>query len=76
MAEQTRPWRKELDKIDAQLPLLSAEREALLAQANDPASIADMADWGRRCKALDEQIGQLEERWLELTEKIEAAAQG
>jgi ATP-binding cassette subfamily F protein 3 len=76
LAEQTRPWRKELDKIDAQLPLLSAEREALLAQANDPASIADMADWGRRCKALDEQIGQLEERWLELTEKIEAAAQG
>jgi ATP-binding cassette subfamily F protein 3 len=73
LAEQTRPWRKELDQIDAQLPRLNAQREALLAQAQAPEAIADMADWGRKCKALNEQISQMETRWLELTELIEAA---
>jgi ATP-binding cassette subfamily F protein 3 len=73
LAEQTRPWRKELGQIDAQLPKLQQEREALLAQAMTPEHIADMAEWGRRCKALDEQINQLEERWLELSEMIEGA---
>jgi ATP-binding cassette subfamily F protein 3 len=75
MAEQTRPWRKELEKIDAQLPQLNREREAMLALAMTPESIPDMAEWGRRCKALDEQISQMEERWLELSEAIESATQ-
>ncbi len=75
MAEQTRPWRKELEKIDAQLPRLNQDREALLSMAMTPDSIQDMAEWGRRCKALDEQISALEERWLELSEWIEAASQ-
>ncbi len=75
MAEQTRPWRKELEKIDAQLPQLNREREAMLALAMTPESIPDMAEWGRRCKALDEQISQMEERWLELSEAIESAMQ-
>ncbi len=73
MAEQTRPWRKELEKIDAQLPRLNQERESLLALAMTPESIPDMAEWGRRCKALDEQIEALEERWLELSALIETA---
>jgi hypothetical protein len=30
-----------------------------------------MAEWGRRCKAVDDRIGQLEERWLELSEMVE-----
>ncbi len=75
LAEKTRPWRKELEKIDTQLPLLQHERDILLAQAMTPESIADMAEWGRRCKALDEQISQLEERWLELSEMIEGTLQ-
>ncbi len=73
MAEQTRPWRKELEKIDAQLPRLNQERESLLALAMTPESIPDMAEWGRRCKALDVQIEALEERWLELSALIETA---
>jgi ATP-binding cassette subfamily F protein 3 len=75
LAEQTRPWRKELEKIDTQLPQLNRERKALLALAMTPEAIDDMAEWGRRCKALDEQISQLEERWLALSEMIEGAGQ-
>ncbi len=76
LAEQTRPWRKELEKIDAELPRLNQERETLLAQAMSPEGIPDMAEWGRRCKALDEQIHQMEERWLALSEMIEGASSG
>ncbi|MDI9330089.1 MAG: ATP-binding cassette domain-containing protein [Alphaproteobacteria bacterium] len=74
LAEQTRPWRKELERIDTQLPTLNQERETLLALAATPEQITDMADWGRRCKALEDQIHALEERWLELSEMIETVA--
>jgi ATP-binding cassette subfamily F protein 3 len=73
LAEQTRPWRKELEKIDTRLPKLNQEREELLALAQTPERISDMAEWGRRCRELDEQINQMEERWLELSELIEGA---
>jgi ATP-binding cassette subfamily F protein 3 len=72
-AEQTRPWRKEIERIDAELLSLSQERERLQQQAMDPQAIADMAEWGKRCKAVDERIAELEERWLELSEQIEQA---
>ena len=73
-AEQTRPWRKEIERIDAELLTLGREREQLQAQAMDPQAIADMAQWGKRCKAVDERIAELEERWLELSELIEQAS--
>jgi ATP-binding cassette subfamily F protein 3 len=71
VAEQTRPWRKELEKIDAELLQLNQERDQLQGLALNPQAIQDMAEWGRRCKAVDDRIGQLEERWLELSEMVE-----
>jgi ATP-binding cassette subfamily F protein 3 len=73
LAELTRPWRKELEKIDAELLQLNQEREQLQELALNPQDIVDMAEWGRRCKAVDDRIGQLEERWLELSERVEEA---
>jgi ATP-binding cassette subfamily F protein 3 len=73
LAELTRPWRKELEKIDTELQQLSLERDSLQAKASDPAKISDRAEWGRRCKAVEDRIGLLEERWLDLSEKIETA---
>ena len=73
VAEQTRPWRKELEKIDAELLQLNQERDQLQGLALNPQAIQDMAEWGRRCKAVDDRIGQLEERWLELSERVEEA---
>jgi ATP-binding cassette subfamily F protein 3 len=72
-AEQTKPWRKEIERIDAELLTLGHEREQLQAQAMDPQAIADMAEWGKRCHTVDERIAELEERWLELSERIEQA---
>ena len=71
--DQTRPWRRELEDIDTQLVTLSAQRDELLALAAQPEAIEDMAEWGRRCKAIESSIMTLEERWMELSTWIESA---
>ncbi|MDD2547697.1 MAG: ATP-binding cassette domain-containing protein, partial [Burkholderiaceae bacterium] len=72
LAEKTRPLKKELEKIDQRLAALNTERSDLenrLTQALPPAEIAD---GGRRLKACNDETAQLEERWLELSEALEA----
>ena len=68
-----KPLKKELDKVDQQIASLTAERpplEAKLARVLPP---AEMAQAGRRLKAIDFELAGLEERWLELTTEIETA---
>lgn len=72
LAEQSRPLRKELTQIDTRLAALGTEkaaREAELMQALPPAQIAEA---GRRLKQIDDEVASLEERWLELSEQLEA----
>jgi ATP-binding cassette subfamily F protein 3 len=71
LAEKTRPLKKELERIDQRLGILSAERaqlEQTLAQALPPAEIAEC---GRRLKAGHDETAQLEERWLEISSELE-----
>jgi ATP-binding cassette subfamily F protein 3 len=72
-AEQVKPLRRELTKVDNRLGVLFSERDALeagLAQAGvDP---ADLAEKGKRLKAVGDEIEQLEGRWLELSTQIDA----
>ena len=75
LATQIRPWRKELEQIDLQLAQLTQDQKTLQDLALHPSDITDHAEWGRRCKGIEEQIATLEERWLELSEKIEFAQQ-
>ncbi|MDL5034556.1 ATP-binding cassette domain-containing protein [Pelomonas sp. APW6] len=71
--EQTRPMRKEIETIDKQLARLTQEREALEAElAAGTLAPAAIADSGRRLKAVGDEIDELEMRWLELSEQIEA----
>ena len=53
----------------AQLNAEKAALEAKLAGALPPAEIADT---GRRLKAANDELHALEERWLELSGRIEA----
>ena len=50
------------------------ERNALEASLNGPAAPAELADAGRQLKAVNASLEPLEERWLELTEQIEAVS--
>ncbi len=71
--EQTRPLRKEIESIDKQLAKLSQERESLEAElATGALAPAAIAESGRRLKAVGDEIDELEMRWLELSEQIEA----
>jgi ATP-binding cassette subfamily F protein 3 len=65
---------KELDKIDSQMQALNLEKSQLQTNSADAKAPADLAQIGKRMKAIELEIGLLEERWLELTEQLETAA--
>ena len=69
-----KPLRKSLEKIDAQMLSLGTERDALQSGLTAASSPADMAQTGKRLKALEQELQALEEQWLALTEELEALA--
>jgi ATP-binding cassette, subfamily F, member 3 len=74
LAAQTRPLKKELDQNEQRMASIEAEKSSLEALLTTPISPAEMADAGRRLKALADEFCALEERWLELTSQLEEAA--
>ena len=72
--EATKPLRKELEKIDKQMQALNAEKDSLQALLTSTSAPSEIAQTGKRLKAIEKETGSLEERWLELTEQIETAA--
>ncbi len=75
LAEQTKPLRREIDTIDQRLVALGEERAKLEAElATGQLNAAAIADSGRRLKAIADDVDRLEQRWLELSEAIEALA--
>ncbi len=77
VAAQTRPLRVELQQIDTRMEKLGAEKAELEASmATGKLSGAEIADAGRRLAHVGAEVAKLEERWLELTEQIEALQAG
>ena len=73
LGEKTKPFKKELEQIDKRLPKLNTERGALEAKLAMPGlSGTDIVDAGKQLSAINAEVEQLEERWLELSEQIEA----
>jgi ATP-binding cassette, subfamily F, member 3 len=73
LADQTRPLRNELAKIDQRLAKLGAERtqhEAALAGGTLAASA--IADAGRQLAHIAAEVTVLEERWLEAHQQLES----
>ena len=73
-SEAAKPLRKALDKIDTKMQALTAEKASLEALLTTTKAPQEMAQTGKRLKAIDADLAGLEERWLELTEQIEAVA--
>jgi len=72
-ADQVKPLRRELNRIDNRLGVLFSERDAIEASfAGGALPPADLADKGKRLKGVAEEIEQLEGRWLELSTQIDA----
>ncbi len=74
MAAQTRPLRKELEQNEQRMAAIEKEKSALEQQLSTPLPPAEIAEAGRRLKALSDEVAMLEERWLELTAQLEATA--
>ena len=73
LQEQARPIKAELKKVDERLAALNTERDqinARLCQSNLGAT--ELGDKGKRLKAIEDELGGLEMRWLELNEAIES----
>ncbi len=76
-AAQTRPLRVEVQQIDARMEKLAAEKAELeAAMATGKLGGTEIADAGRRLAHVGAEVAKLEERWLELNEKIEALQSG
>ncbi|WP_332777796.1 ABC-F family ATP-binding cassette domain-containing protein [Polaromonas sp.] len=72
-SNMTKPLRKELEKIDHQMQALSTEKGSLQTGLASTTAPAEIAQTGKRLKAIDNELGALEERWLELTEQLDTA---
>ncbi|QHE86006.1 ABC-F family ATP-binding cassette domain-containing protein [Hydrogenophaga sp. BPS33] len=73
-AEKAKPLKKELEKAEKRMAQLAQEKADLEAAMSQPAKPAELAEAGRRLKALSDENESLEARWLELQEAIEAAS--
>jgi ATP-binding cassette subfamily F protein 3 len=74
LAAQTRPLKRELEQNEQRMSSIEAEKTTLEQLLTTPIPPAEMADAGRRLKALADEVARLEERWLELTQQLEASA--
>ncbi len=72
--ERAKPIKRELSQVDQRLAEASAEKAALEARLAQPLPAAEIADAGKRLKALNDEIDRLEERWLDLSGQLEALA--
>jgi ATP-binding cassette subfamily F protein 3 len=71
LAAQTRPLKRELEQNEERMASIEAEKNRLEALLITPVSPAEMADAGRRLKALSDEVATLEERWLAITSLLE-----
>jgi len=71
-AEQTRPLQREIAQIDQRLADLAQEKSTCEHQLMQPLAPEAIADYGRRLKICNDECEALEERWLEVSEQLEA----
>jgi ATP-binding cassette subfamily F protein 3 len=74
LSARLKPLRRELEQAEQRIAALEQEKSGLEARLSTSLPPAEIAEAGRRLKAVTEELGSLEERWLELSGDIEAAA--
>ncbi|WP_332824882.1 ABC-F family ATP-binding cassette domain-containing protein [Ramlibacter sp.] len=73
LSGRVKPLKKELEQAERRIAALEAEKGELEARLSGAPSPADIAEAGRRLKAVTDELATLEERWLALSGDIEAA---
>jgi ATP-binding cassette subfamily F protein 3 len=67
---RTRQMRKELEKTEARMEELGLEKAGLEAQLSGLSDMKQITELGQRLGALQDELAQLEERWLELSSSL------
>ena len=67
-----KPLRKELEQSDKRMAQLSQDKATLEAKLAGKLAPADLAEAGKRLKAVNDELASLEERWLALSGEIES----
>jgi ATP-binding cassette subfamily F protein 3 len=73
LATRLKPLKKELEQAERRIAALAGEKSQLEAQLSGALPPTEIAEAGRRLKAVGDELARLEERWLELSGEIEAA---
>ncbi|HAJ11051.1 MAG TPA: ABC transporter [Comamonadaceae bacterium] len=74
LADRLKPLRKQLQQTERHMASLNAEKAELETALSEPLAPADIAQAGRRLKAVLDALETEEMRWLELSEQIEQAS--
>ena len=72
VSARLKPLRKELEQSDQRMAQLSQEKAALQERLSRKLPAADLAQGGKRLKAIGDELAVLEERWLALSGEIES----
>jgi len=72
LAGKLKPHKQALADVDRRMAALQTEAAQLHDKLMAPLPPAELAQAGKRLKAIEDETAELEERWLELSETIEA----
>jgi ATP-binding cassette subfamily F protein 3 len=73
-SEQAKPLKREIAQIDERLAEAGTAKTAIEARLAQTLPAAEIAEAGKRLKALNEEIERLEERWMTISGQLEALA--
>jgi ATP-binding cassette subfamily F protein 3 len=76
LAARLKPLKKDLEQAEKRIAALEQEKSGLEGRLAAQLPPAEIAEAGRRLKAIADELGTLEERWLELSGEIEEMAAG
>jgi ATP-binding cassette subfamily F protein 3 len=74
-ADRLKPLKKELQQLETTMQNHQAEWALLEAKMLSNQTGAEMAELGRQMKSKQQQMAQAEERWLALSEELDALGQ-
>ena len=72
MRSEKKPLKKELEKVEPKLVALELEKESTLQKLLEPLDPKDIAEASKRLKVIEAELAELEARWLEINEALEA----
>ena len=72
--ENLKPLMRDLGKLEQTMLDLQTKKHALEAHLSTPLPAPEIVELGRQLKTIDDELAGHEEKWLTLSEKIEAAS--